>query len=67
MTEKRQCEECGVFGDKKTIRTLKTVKGSTDHERNLCKKCWNAEMVWRRNKNKMIPAGARFPIKPWRS
>lgn len=67
MTEKRQCDGCGVTGTSKTIHGFRTIKNSNDSMIMSCRKCWNVEMTWRKNKNARLPVSERYPVRPWRS
>lgn len=55
------CDNCGAHAT--TPGKIYRLDLGGNSGANLCKKCWNAEMKWRKERNKTLTGKAKFPIK----
>lgn len=57
------CDSCGrKFVGSGKVRKLPLSGGGGVY---LCKRCWEKEMEWRKERNKELSPGNRFPIRKW--
>jgi len=55
------CDGCGDGREKRVHKLSVGVHGNLF----LCKKCWNREMRWRKERNKELERQNRFSILKW--